>query len=95
MSTPVALNMPFLFLNAASVPDHDVRLSGPAPVAPTLPDFEDGDVDWDGPYGTPVELWNNVTHPTMTGVLYSPPNAGWYLNTEIPTGWYTVKKRIA
>jgi len=100
MSTMVTLNMPFLYLNAADVPDHDIRLSGPAPAPPALPQFTDGDVGWDGPYGPTIETWDDISHPPVTpGVSYpvsvsGDPNPSWLLNSEIPTGWYTIKRRI-
>jgi hypothetical protein len=94
MASQVCLDMPFLFLDAASVPQ-ELRLSGPAPVAPSA-DYEAGIAEWRGPYGTPIDQWTDVTHPPGGGLSYTAPvtpNESWLIDSVIPTGWYTVIER--
>jgi len=99
MPWPVCLDNPVLFLDAASV-DHELRLSGPSPAPPGAGHTAGTDV-WEGPYGTPVDEWTDITHPPITvGVSYpltaaGLPNPSWLLDTQFPDGWYTVRKRIA
>lgn len=91
----VCFDMPFLYFDAASVPNHEVRLSGPAPVPPSA-DYEAGNEEWRGPYGTPIDQWTDVTHPPGPGLSYSAPatpNESWLFDSDIPAGWYTVIER--
>jgi hypothetical protein len=95
MAWPVCIDAPFLHLDAASVAEHVLRLSGPAPVAPPA-GHTAGTDEWRGPYGTPVDQWTDVTHPPGGGLSYSyppTPNASWLLDSEFPDGWYTIIER--
>jgi hypothetical protein len=95
MASQVCFDMPFLFFDAASVPNHETRLSGPAPVAPD-PAYEAGTAEWRGPYGTPIDQWTNADHPPGGGLSYTAPvtpNESWLFDSQIPTGWYTVIER--
>lgn len=92
MAWQVEWNAPFLYFNAASVADHEQRLSGPSPSPPTS-DHGNGTEEWRGPYGTPVDQWTDATHPPGAGISYTAPtspNVSWYFNSVLPDGWYTV-----
>lgn len=81
----VELDNPVLYLDAASVPDHDVRLNGPAATPPTTgtPGHDEGTLAWDGVYGTYIEAWDSSTYGrSYTGP--GTPNESWYLQLPIP-----------
>lgn len=61
MATALTLDMPFLFLDAGSVPSHETILSGPSPSPPGSA-HENGTAEWRGPYGTPVTEWDGATY---------------------------------
>jgi hypothetical protein len=94
MSAIPTLNSGLLYLNAAEVEDHVVRLSGPIATAsvPTGYLASEGTEKWSpGSYGTPIDEWTDATHPTGDpSVSYSPPNKSWILNAEWPAGVYTI-----
>jgi len=101
VSYTLKLGDPFLFFNAASAPDHDVRLSGPAPVTPPA-SHENGVTPWDGPYGPTIETWTDGTHPpanashpllSYTTTFGADPVRSWMFGSDVPDGWYAVKKR--
>lgn len=101
MSHTLAFGDPFLYFGAASAPDHDVRLSGPAGTPPPS-SHTDGTTPWYGPYGTPIEKWNdsthppaNVAHPTLSyaTTFGSNPVRSWMFGSDVPDGTYTVVKR--
>lgn len=70
-------------VDAGSVADDDVLLSGPAPSPPSNPGVD----PWDGPYGLPVTEWKEATHP---GYGTDPePTKSWKVDVQLPDGWYT------
>ncbi len=78
---------PFRCYDAASNARDYLRLSGPAPVAPTNPGVD----PWFGDYGPPVDEWTDVTHPQTDPRWpgHSVPNKSWRYDELLPAGWYT------
>lgn len=87
-----------LAVDAASVEDDEMMLSGPSPNPPPAPGVD----PWDGPYGHPVTEWTTANgYPALgrVGVLPDPPvpapgygltaPRSWKVDVQLPDGWYT------
>lgn len=88
-----------LAVDAASVEDDEMMLSGPAPAPPPGPPYVD---PWGGPYGFLVTEWtttNGFPATGRVGVLPDPPvpapgygltgPRSWKVDVQLPNGWYT------
>lgn len=79
-----------LAVDAASVEDDEMMLSGPAPAPPPTPGVD----PWNGPYGRPVTEWTTpngypaVGYGGAPGYTVSPPRS-WKVDVQLPDGWYT------
>lgn len=83
-----------LYIGAASVESHVVRLSGPIATGSVPSGYlsSQGTEKWNpSSYGTPIDEWTDGTHPTGDpGINYSPPNKSWLVGAEWPDGVYTI-----
>lgn len=71
-------------VDAGSVDDDELLLSGPSPSPPTAPGVD----PWSGPYGPAVTEWKDATG--HAGYGSSPePTQSWKVDVMIPDGWYT------
>lgn len=91
---------PLFPVDAASVEDDEMMLSGPAPAPPPAPGVD----PWDGPYGHPVIEWTTANGYPAVGYSFplkpgdpptpapgygvNPPRS-WKMDVQLPDGWYT------
>lgn len=83
MASVPKLDNPIFALDAGSVEDDVLILSGPAPSPPMNPEVD----PWAGPYGLQVTEWRNATHPGYG--TSATPTKSWKVDVPIPNGWYS------
>lgn len=89
---PRTIDEPLFPVDAGSVEDDTMMLSGPAPAPPPGPPF--GVTPWSGPYGHPVTEWTTTNgYPAVgyggaPGYTVNPPRS-WKVDVQLPDGWYT------